>query len=376
MIESQEHFLTNKKQHTEIKHKIFHDTFRSILGISAKFSKNNSFTYIDLYAGQGKFNDATFGSPMLALNTILESEVINSFHQLKCFFSEIDKTSYSELEKNISYLKSSKKLNPKIATQLHNGNWHEKSDEIKNLLQFSTWGFIFVDPFSNEVNLNNLIDLLQNHAKLQDFMIFINFQSLKRIIGRYPEHENTAKFLGIDKKELKNLILSNDLINECIRTRFSAISKDYIVNISIPTTREGKIVEKDNFQLLLGTNSIGVSDAFLNSYFESLEEYKGSFETSLFDNIGNDIIKIIKYKKTISLNNIVQELYTNTNSWKYAEKNNIPTSDNIHRSINDLLKNKLIKIANIPDEFLIKSNKTINKKAYSRNKYMREIILE
>ena len=87
-------------------------------------------------------------------------------------------------------------------------------------------------------------------------------------------------------------------------------------------------------------------------------------------------LKIIKYKKTISLNNIVQELYTNTNSWKYAEKNNIPTSDNIHRSINDLLKNKLIKIANIPDEFLIKSNKTINKKAYSRNKYMREIILE
>ena len=42
----------------------------------------------------------------------------------------------------------------------------------------------------------------------------------------------------------------------------------------------------------------------------------------------------------------------------------------------NLLKNKLIKIANIPDEFLIKSNKTINKKAYSRNKYMREIILE
>ncbi|MFY4765186.1 hypothetical protein ACOTWG_10805, partial [Aliarcobacter butzleri] len=86
--------------------------------------------YLDLYAGQGKFNDDSFGSPMLALNTILESEVINSFHQLKCFFSEIDKTSYSELEKNISYLKSSKKLNPKVTTHLHNGNWHEKNDDI------------------------------------------------------------------------------------------------------------------------------------------------------------------------------------------------------------------------------------------------------
>ena len=152
------------------------------------------------------------------------------------------------------------------------------------LLKYSKWRFIFVDPFSNEVNLNNLIELLQKYAKLQDFMIFINFQSLKRIIGRYPEHENTAIFLGVDKKELKNLITSNDLINECIRTRFSAISKDYVINISIPTTREGKIVEKDNFQLLLGTNSIGVSDTFLNSYFESLEEYKGNFTNSLFDN--------------------------------------------------------------------------------------------
>ncbi|RXJ84082.1 three-Cys-motif partner protein TcmP [Arcobacter cloacae] len=376
MIESQEHFLTNKKQHTEIKHKIFHDTFKSILGISAKFSQNNSFTYLDLYAGQGKFSDDSFGSPMLALNTILESEVINSFHQLKCFFSEIDKASYSELEKNISHLKLNKKLNPKVATHLHNGNWHEKNNDIENLLKFSKWGFIFVDPFSNEVNLNNLIELLQNHAKLQDFMIFINFQSLKRIIGRYPEHENTAKFLGVKKEELKKLITSNDLINKCIRSRFSDIAKDYLINISIPTTREGKIVEKDNFQLLLGTNSIGVSDAFLNSYFESLEEYKGNFITSLFDNIGDDIIKIIKDKKTISLNNIIQELYTNTNSWKYAEKNNIPTSDNIHRSINDLLKNKRVKIVNIPDEFLIKKNKTIHKKAYSRNKYMREIILE
>ena len=82
----------------------------------AKFTDKgiSPVSYIDLYAGQGKFNDNSFGSPMLALNTILESEVINSFHQLKCFFSEIDKTSYFELEKNISYLKSSKKLNPKL----------------------------------------------------------------------------------------------------------------------------------------------------------------------------------------------------------------------------------------------------------------------
>lgn len=114
MIESSEHFLEDKKQHTEIKHKLFHDTFSAILGIAARFSETNSFSYLDLYAGQGKFSDESFGSPVLALKTILESDDINSFHQVKCFFSESDEKSHEVLEKNINDLKYKKNFNPKV----------------------------------------------------------------------------------------------------------------------------------------------------------------------------------------------------------------------------------------------------------------------
>jgi three-Cys-motif partner protein len=375
MITSNEHFISDKKVHTEIKHKLFYDTFNAILGISAKFSENNSFTYIDLYAGQGKFNDESFGSPMLALNTILESSVIDSFHQVKCFFSEIDEESYSELEKNILDLKNSKQYNQKVTTVLHNGSWSENNHAIDELLKYSKWGFIFMDPFSNEIDLDKLLELLIDRTKFKDFMIFINMQSIKRIIGRYPNHEGVARFLGVEVSNLKNIAKSNELISNCLRDRFSLINKDYMIHASIPTTREGKIVDKDNFQLLLGTNSVGVSDIFLVSYIEALKEFKSDFRASLFDSISDDIIKIIKENSSISLNVIIQQLYKNYNSWKYAEMNNIPISKNVHSAVNSLIKNNQIQVSMCPEEFKNK-DKTISYKAFSRNKFMKEIILK
>jgi|GEM_PF-3274378 len=376
MIESSEHFLTVRKQHTEIKHKLFYDTFNAVLGISAKFSDKNSFTYLDLYAGQGKFSDESFGSPMLALNTILDSNVLDSFHEIKCFFSEVDKKSYFELEKNILDLKDKKSFNPKVKTLLYNGSWYDNNNEIDKLLQYSKWGFIFIDPFSNEIELDNLIDLLKVRAKFKDFMMFINFQSLKRIVGRYPGHKGVANFLGVNQEELNFIIKDNNLINDCIRNRFSVMNKDYIINVLIPTTREGNIENRDNFALLLGTNSIGVADAFLVSYFESLQVYKNGFAPSLFDNMGDDIFKIIKNEKTITLNNLIQKIYSSHSSWRFAEMNNIPISLNIHRSVNDLISNKRIKVVSNCTEFLSTKDRTINKKAYNRNKFMKNIILE
>ena len=73
-----ENHFENKKNHTEIKHKIFNDTLKAILAISDVFSKyNESFIYIDLYAGEGKFSDNTFGSPLLALDTFYSAKNIS-----------------------------------------------------------------------------------------------------------------------------------------------------------------------------------------------------------------------------------------------------------------------------------------------------------
>jgi len=93
-------YFESKKIHTKIKHKIFIDTFCAIFGISSKFSRNDSFIYVDLYAGQGKFSDDSIGSPLLALETISKSKYIHAFCQVKCYFSEKNKLNANLLYKH------------------------------------------------------------------------------------------------------------------------------------------------------------------------------------------------------------------------------------------------------------------------------------
>ncbi len=104
------HF-NEKRPHTEIKHKLFYDTFTAVLGISAKFSTNHSFVYVDLYAGAGMFADNTYESPLLAFKTMLDSEsLLEKFHKVKCFFSEADKLRAQNLTKHIQDLKQTTKI--------------------------------------------------------------------------------------------------------------------------------------------------------------------------------------------------------------------------------------------------------------------------
>ena len=77
----------------------------------------------------------------------------------------------------------------------------------------------------------------------------------------------------------------------------------------------------------------------------------------------------------MTLHEVIQKLYTNYNSWKYAEMNNIPISNNIHFALNDLIKQKRIKVVESINEFINK-DKTISKKAFSRNSYLKSIILK
>jgi len=374
MKKSQNHFV-DKKEHTGIKHKLFYDTFNAVLGISAKFSKNNNFVYIDLYAGQGKFDDNSLGSPMLALNTIIESDfkITSEFHEIKCFFSEKDEHNYNILEEGISAQLKSKKV-ANLKTHISRAPWNNNDTTLNEYLKYTKWGFIFIDPFSNEIDLDSLFELLENRARRIDIMLFINTQSLKRIAGMDNNNEAVAKFLGVEEHILIQIINDNQLIRECLQNRFSSVGKDYILNASIPTTREGELINSDTFQLLLLTNSIGVSDTFLNSYCNAIESFKGNCELLLFNPLEDSILSIVRNRKSITIQDLIQELYKNNNSWKEVNKNYLPTSDNLYTIINKLLKEKYIFFVS-PAEFRSKKTDLIIKKAYNRNEYMKQVRL-
>ena len=361
-----------RKQHTEIKHKLFYDTFVSILGISAKFSKNNSFTYIDLYAGKGKFSDENVGSPLLAFNAILDSKhILSAFHKVKCFFSEENKDNAEELYLHTKQLSESGNTS-NVKVFIREGAWSQKDEKLNEFLQYSKWGFIFIDPFANEVELDNLFHLIKEKCKMIDFMLFINTQSLKRIAGLNTKNNDIANFLGIEVSQVTTVVKNNELIRKALQKRFEETNKDYILNASIPTTRNNKLINTDNFQLILGTNSIGVSDAFLTSYVESLKLFKDSIPLNLFDTLENDIYEIIKEYKKLSINKIIQEIYKNNNSWKYADIHNLPTTDNICSAVNNMLRRGVISF-DAPEKYINKKNNTIKKEVFKKNSKMKEI---
>ena len=75
---TEEHFF-HKKPHTEIKHAIFQEVFKRSLYVANMHVRQNGevYTYIDLFAGRGEFEDEAEGSPMLAFD-IIEKHLLNS----------------------------------------------------------------------------------------------------------------------------------------------------------------------------------------------------------------------------------------------------------------------------------------------------------
>lgn len=364
----------NKKPHTEIKHKIFCDTFKAILGISAKFSQNNSFSYVDLYAGAGKFDDDTIGSPLLAFETILNCESLQSFHEVKCYFSEKDENSVKTLQENIK--QSSEKCNVhNVFAHIKHGEWSHQDEKLHEILHFSKWGFLFIDPFKNEIELDNLFDLLNHKCKTKDLMLFINTQAIKRTLGLNPNNEKMANFFGVDSKELLTISKSDEEIRNALQNRFETIGKDYILNASLPTTRHNKLVDTNYFQLLLITNSIGVANAFLISYVQALSEHMKCNSLDLFNTLEDYIYSVVKKSKTISLNRLVQEIYKNNNSWKNADIHNIPTSQNLFKNLNILIKKKKILVETDDISLINKKNGLVNLAAYNKNSNMKQVFL-
>ncbi len=116
--------------------------------------------------------------------------------------------------------------------------------------------------------------MITNKSKTIDFLFFINTQAIKRIVGYSPRNEKMANFLGVEIPDLVRIVKDDNQIRAALQVRFQVSGKDYILNASLPTTRKNTMVDTDHFQLLLGTNSIGVSDAFLKSYVEAIKEFK------------------------------------------------------------------------------------------------------
>lgn len=402
---TQAHF-NEEAPHTAIKHKLFKSVYDSCISISSSFNnikrEKRKFIYLDLYAGCGKFNDANLGSPLIALNSSkvqLESNG-NNIEKIEMMLSEQNVENAKKLSLNVNEFIKINGLEERIFSTVLSESWENCLEKFRVVLSNSQWGMIFADPFSVELKLPNLKELIKENSKLKDILILINTNAHERILGRNDDDSlnKIAEYFGIElnmlrllKRKVKDIEQLNNavVVRRLIKRVFKDIDKDFVINVAITRTKDRELENADRFYLCLLTSSVGVASAFLDTYSNLLSEKisnNKNGQLGIFDNC-DDVsyfeltqkIKEITENRTISLLTLFSKLYNDFYSWKDATPTEIPTCTNIRKAINLLIEQNYLSVhcnECIKSKYLTKDGRKLKSQALQRKQNLREILIK
>lgn len=356
---NERHFGEPKKLNTKIKHHLLTNTLKTSLYIAnslcikykEKKIADDIYTYIDLFAGSGVFDDGSKGSPILAADVL--SEHINSgksnFGQIQHVCTEKDSESYKSLAELINNYP-----NKSISFYHGQGSWESYKDDIGALLKKSGWGFIFADPFSTELDIESLKQTLKNYSNLKDILVFFNFNTLARQDGRryIQDIDRICKTLGIKEEEFLDSDDNFSVIFENkLKEHFKNLKK-FVIGVGFPTTVKGELPNADYFYLIFSTNTPVLVDSFLESYEQMLDEhteYAGMKQLSIFGHPDeNYIYEVLEehFQNGCSLFDLYKHITDKFLSWKELTKTlkKVPTLKNVIDILNKFQAQGDIKI--------------------------------
>lgn len=364
------HFGEPKKLNTIIKHHLLSQTLQTSISIAnnkcvaykqSSAKTDNIYTYIDLFAGAGTFEDDSKGSPIIAYDILSEhnNSSFNKFKKLQMACTEKHDESYQKLESTISSYATSDDIDCYVGQ----GSWESYKKNIESLLKSSGWGFIFADPFSTELDIVALIETLKSYSNLKDILVFFNFNTLARQDGRrcLQDIDRICRTIGIDEKELLDddsnfsVKFENKLIEH-----FKDLKK-FVIGVGFPTTVKGDLINSDYFYLIFSTNTPVLVDTFLNAYEEMLDkytDYSGMQQLALFGNPDkNYIYDVLKenFASGCSLFDLYLFITSKFLSWKELTKTQkkVPTIKNVVEILNEFESDNSIKII-AEEKFLYK----------------------
>ncbi len=351
-----------KKLNTAIKHLILKGTLEGAISIANAFSKDKGhiYTYIDLYAGTGAFEEENqYGSPIIALDSFLSPQNNLNFKNTNLIFIEKDEGRSKVLEENLEGYIKTKGVSHNLNILTLSGGWEDFSKILNQYITQSTWGFIFADPFSNEFDVEKFSGVFNQNANSKnmfDILIFVNMQDLRRCLAFAKTKQKVLIFLDIDEKYFNDDKESDydDTIREALTRRFSILNKDFNIGIAIPNSREGYLTNSDYFYLVLLTNSTGVAKNFLESYVNAKQEFDRKPPKLFRGSISDAIISITREAKSMNLYDVVRNLFNRYLSWKDADIDEIPTVKNIKKVLNEIIKKGIVS-ASSTDKNLLKN---------------------
>ncbi len=180
--------------HTKAKHQILEEYLNAWFPILSRW--NGRIVFLDGFAGPGKYSEGEDGSPVIAINTIMNHPRFrpNSNSEIVFLFIDKDKSRSEILSETLSDKFS--ELPSNIQYEVKTANF---SDSMKSLLdKIESDGlslaptFAFIDPFGYSDFPMELVVRLLNHNKCE---VLINFMS--RDINRFRDqsHESALDLL-------------------------------------------------------------------------------------------------------------------------------------------------------------------------------------
>lgn len=384
---SDNYFNNEKRIQTEIKHLLLTEILKMSLSVAnsqlynPNFKTNRIYSYFDLFAGNGEFANGEEGSPLLAFNIFLNHLKNNTkFEELRMLLTDSEKNNIQNLD-NLIKLRKQDSNEGRIKYICKAGNWENYSTEIKKQLKESSWGFIFADQFSTELNLSNFINTLKNDCRLKDILIFYNYNTLVRQFGRSCKADITrlCKTLNITEEQFYSFDKGDfsEKFQTSLIESYSSI-KEFVIGVSFPTTVNKKLITADYFYLIFATSSVKLLNTFLDAYEKALSSYGNYYpQCGLFDNM--NMLNIIKDSNSTNMCDLIIYITREFLSWKNIIENHlfVPTTKYILEKLNDLYKNNEVRIT-APKTFFYKNNtsKLKESEACSSRKNMEQVKIE
>ena len=186
------------KGQTEVKHQILQAYLKPWLPKISEISP--TVNYIDGFAGRGRYEDGSPGSPIIALRAAAEKEaaISSKLRSFNCYFIEDNSDIYGDLEKEIEKLKPD---TPEfVNTDPKNTKFKDFSEDfIEKNQEYCKPSFIFIDPFGFSGLPFDIVDQLLN-LRTTGTEVFITFMSGK--MAQFMENEEHAsaitEILGTD----------------------------------------------------------------------------------------------------------------------------------------------------------------------------------
>lgn len=365
-------YFDEKFLNTEIKHNILKSILKksiSIASVSSYRETKDYYTYVDLYAGEGRHEDGTLGSPLIALEIIKDIHLANQFAKYQCVLIEKEKDRCIILEKNINDYVTQNDITIPLEIFYGFGEWEKYSPEIIDILKKSRWGLIFADPFANQINMNIFIETLNTDFiySCKDILIFLNFRSLQRLIGSGNEKLTNivSNFFGIPEKELMELIekdkkgnINFDIFNKLIFNRLKSLKKEFITGCALPNTKEGKLTNSDYYFLIFCSTDHNMVDEFFKSYLNEISIFKNDLPLSsrIEQKVSEELRQV-----SMSFLDLYIAIISDFVSWKTTFVKEIPTLNHIIDYLNELIKKGSIKVEAKDNDVFYKRKKEYKK---------------